>query len=242
MATIQLNYDDGGVTMTRVLPLVTERGLTHPDAVELFPPLSFVMNDGHIRTYFKGFRRIISLYLGVLFDRDDRLFVMRFLKASTKWVYHPDAGDVSVVLADPSGFEAQWLFDTELNPSYRLRLKDTNIYTRWPPSGVITEDNMYNKTFIEVTGTPDAPQPFTTNSGVLATDDSGLPYPAMLLTDYSPVLVLQSHQEAAIVQIGEIAQSGTDITFQLAAQRTGAAYADGKFYVTLGIALQDKTP
>jgi phage gp36-like protein len=94
---------------------------------------------------------------------------------------------------------------------------------------------------VEVTGTQAAPQTFVTNAGTLALTENGDAFPSIDLTSQVANIVLTSYQDCQVNRVGDITQSGTDITFQLAISNIGNASSDGKYYVTIDISVYGLT-
>jgi phage gp36-like protein len=94
---------------------------------------------------------------------------------------------------------------------------------------------------VEVTGTQTSPQTFVTNAGALVVTENGDAFPSIDLTSQVANIVLTSYQDCQVNQVGDITQSGTDITFQLAISDVGNASSDGKYYVTIDISVYGLT-
>ena len=240
-STITFKYRTGATTYSRTLPLLYTKGLDDPDEVEFVPPLQFEAQDGSLIEEIKGFRRIILARIGVLQTAADRLFMLNFLQSSTRWIDMGVFAAVHCVLADVAGFENLWLWETKLAPYYEVLLKENVIYQTWPDSlEPVETETLYIKTWVEITGTEASPQTLTTNAGALATDDTGAAYPAINLASWVVSVMLIERQDCLINRIGDVTQSGTDISFTVAHSDIGNAYSDGLFYAQVVIGLQAK--
>lgn len=91
---------------------------------------------------------------------------------------------------------------------------------------------------VEVIGTNDSPETFTSNVGKLQYNFGTTPFRAIDLSTYNVSVIPVSLQEATIFRISDIAQIGTDITFDLAISASGNPSPDGKFYCDIIINLQ----
>ena len=241
-STITFKYRTGATTYSRTLPLLYTKGLDDPDEVEFVPPLQFEAQDGSLIEEIKGFRRIILVRIGILQTAADRQFMLNFLQSSTRWIDIGVFATVHCVLADVTGFENLWLWETKLAPYYEVLLKENVIYQTWPDSlEPVETETLYINTKVEITGTQASPQTLTTNAGVLATDDTGNTYPAINLASWAVTILLTPHQDCLVNRASDITQSGTDITFDVAHADVGNPDpADNKFYATITIGLQAK--
>lgn len=240
MATsITFRYHSGATTYSRTFTALAVRGLDEPDRVEFVPPLQVQAMDGGILGYIKGFRRIITVRIGVLQETADRAFMLNFVRSNDRWIYLGSLASVYCVLENPDEFENTWLYDTSLMRYFEIGLKETVTYQEWPELVEPTADTLsYIKWNVEITGTLASPQTLTTNAGALTLDETGNPYPAINLAAYVPMIKLTELQDCLIVQTANPTQSGTDITFQVAHSDIGNPYADGKFYADIEISLQ----
>ena len=143
----------------RTFSILRLRGLEYPDECEFVPGLQFVAPDGTIIESIVGFRRIITVDIGVLNESADRAFVLNFLANRQRWVtlsttgtideiveiltedgdnITTEAGDLlidesgsGVVLADPAGFENNWKMGSQYQRYYGIRLRENTIHTEW---------------------------------------------------------------------------------------------------------------
>lgn len=90
---------------------------------------------------------------------------------------------------------------------------------------------------IEVTGTQASPQTVTTNTAPLDVDASGDAFPVIDLDTQVANIVITPHQDCAVNLIGDVVQSGDNISFQIAHSDVGNASDDGKFYATIDISI-----
>ncbi len=241
MATINFSYVSGGITYSRTFPVIKLRGLDDPDKVKFFPAFQREMADGSTLEIIKGFRRVFTVTLGALNVAADRQFFLNFLQHTTRIVQYSNLAGVDCVLSNPTSFENQWLYDTKLMKYFEVELEENAIYTVWPSLVQPTPDtDLYIKTKVEITGTEASPQTLTTNTAPLATDDTGAAYPAINLAFYAVTIIVTEYQDSLVNRVGDITQSGSDISFQLAHSDVGNPYSDGKWYCTITIGLQAK--
>lgn len=241
--TVTFKYRRGATTYSRTFNVLALRGLTEPDAYELWPPLQWRMVDGRIQDDVRGFRRIITATLGVQQEYADRIFILNFLQSPDRWIYLGTLASVYCVLADVTAFENRWLQDTSLLRYFDIELREEVTYTVWPEWVEPTADAlMYiGSDWIEVTGDESNPITLTTNAGVLAVDATGNPYPAINLAAYAVELFIRERgPQSTPCMAGNVTQSGSDITFQVWHGDAGNPYTDGKFWCKITIGLQAK--
>jgi len=241
MATIDFNYRKNSTTYSQAFTVKSVRGYSEPDEVEFFPALTHEAVDGTLIEQMTGMRRIITVVFGVLNTAVDRAYIFNFMASQERWITMSPMGTVVLMLEDPSGFANQWKDDHQYERLYTIRLKESVIQTSWPAYADPEEtETLYITTHVEITGTPDSPQTLTTNSGALATDDTGSAFPAILLTAYAVSITLNKEQECDCFRTSTISQSGTDIQFSVAHDYAGNTYSDGKYYAQVVIGLEAK--
>lgn len=240
-SSITFRYRSGATTYTRTFTALAVRGLDEPDAIELWPPLQHRMVDGRIEDNVQSFRRIITVTIGVLQEDADRAFMLQFLKASDRWIYLGTLASVYCVLADPEGFANEWKYDTSLMRYYDIKLRENITYTVWPEAVEPTEDALVyiGSDWIEITGGEATPTVLTTNAGVLATDATGNPYPAINLAAYAVEIGIRE-RSGTLCYASAPTQSGADITFNVWHADSGNPYTDNKFYCRITLYLQAK--
>ena len=99
---------------------------------------------------------------------------------------------------------------------------------------------MYIKLKVKIEGTQAAPETFTTNSGKLQYNYGTTPFPGISLLSYIVSVFCNStpYQDAKINQVGDVTQSGSNISFQLAVSDSGNPSSDDFYYTDLTIGLQ----
>jgi hypothetical protein len=233
-----LKYLDSGTLYTQSLEVINIRGLTTPYKWELVPKIINEFSDGHKETQYKGFRRIIGVELAPVHDYED--FIRKFLKADSKSLtYNLDSvvTDSGNLTFDEGELENAWADDYRNTELFTFELKEDAIRTVWPSSPV---DNMTGciKAKVKIEGTQTSPETFTTNVGKLLTMQNGQSYPTISLLSYNPSVLLSEYQAATVNRVGDIAQSGGNITFQLAVDDIGNPSDDGYYYADIVIVLQ----
>jgi len=132
-----------------------------------------------------------------------------------------------------NGFKSEKLFTFELLESI--------VRTEWP-SGIapIADTDMYIAKKIKIVGTQNSPEVFTTNVGKLLYNFGTTAFPSISLLSYNVAIFCNStpYQDAKVNQVGDVTQSGSNISFQLAVSDTGNASGDTFFYADITIALQ----
>lgn len=218
------------------------RGYSEPDEVEFVGAPQTIAADGSIIETIVGFRRIMTAVFGVVGTSAERSFLFGFALSTERWGVMSPMGSIVLMIEDVSGFANEWKRGMVQARAYSLRLRESTIHTAWPSYVDPTEtETLYICSHVPITGTPDSPQTLTTNAGALATDDTGNAYPAINLAAYAVAILVEPEQESECYYVGEtLAQSGTDITFQVAHSYAGNAYSDGNHYATITLGLQAK--
>lgn len=235
MIPVVLQYD----AITRSFAALSVKGLDEPDDVRLVG-VQHEYRNGVIAEQLQGFQRVITLDLGVLTDKDDRFFLLKFLTSSNRQLR--TSSQLSFVsLVDPERFANEWMDDIEHGRRFTLSLIDEQVYRVFPTIALETEI-MYLKSKVEITGTQASPESFTTNSGKLATDETGNAYPTFNAATHVVHVSVNGapYQEAHVNIIEKPAVSSGNISFQLAVQDGGKPASDGKFYADISIFLQAK--
>ena len=133
-----------------------------------------------------------------------------------------------------NGFKAEKLFTFELLESV--------VRTEWPSTTIIPipDTDVYIIKKVKIVGTNASQESFTTNSGKLQYNYGTTPLPSINLLSYNVSIVANGaiYQDAKINQVGNITQSGSNISFSLAVSDTGNASGDTFFYADIIITLQ----
>lgn len=247
MDTITLKYvDTSNVAHSQTFNALSVRGFDDPDKVQLVPPYQPEKLDGSLQSYIKGFRRVITVDLGIVASSVDRRTIQSFLWANTKSLVYRGSQiyseEVFVNLQDVSGFRNEWMWDFEGARYFVLEIVESRIRTIWPqviqPTDNMTGYIIYN---VKIEGTQGTPETFQTNSGKLQYNFGTTPFPAMDLSTYNIQIVTSPRQDGKINQVGSITQAGSDISFQLAYSDMGNASPDGYYYADIVFLLQDIT-
>lgn len=241
MESISLKYvDSGGTTYTQTFTVLAVKGFDAADDVELFPGIQHRYLSGSFDNQNIGFFRKFEIRFAADIIQTGRKFLLDWTRNNLRYLTFTHdfitESDLQVVLEDPTLF-AEWLFETYLLRSIVLRCKERTLRTSYPtvsnPTTIVT---MYRKKRVKVTGTKAAPETFTTNSGLLATDEDGVPFPAFTsLVKVSVDVNGSPYQEKKVFLANTPSLSGTNITFQLAADDAGEVAADGFVYVDIRI-------
>ena len=133
-----------------------------------------------------------------------------------------------------NGFKSEKLFTFELLESI--------VRTEWPSTTIIPipDTDVYIIKKVKIVGTNTSLESFTTNSGKLQYNYGTTPLPSINLLSYNVSIVANGavYQDAKINQVGNITQSGSNISFSLAVSDTGNASDDTFFYADIIITLQ----
>lgn len=238
MATLTFKYRSGSTVYSRTFTILAEKGLTDPDEVEIVGTQD-EMSDGSLEETIEGFRRIVTVNLGVQSAAADRAFIFEWLRYPDRWIDNSPYASVVLALADPAGFENDWKDGSVYQRYHNLRLRETSIHQTWPEAiEPVETETLYISDWIEITGNEASPQTLTTNSGALATMADGNAWPAINLAAYTVTVLISERQGRAVHQVGAVTQSGANISWTVALKGSGNPYADGKFYANFTIGLQ----
>lgn len=244
MQTVLLKYVDGmGSVQKMQLPFLSVRGFDEPDEIQLVPPRIARLFNGFLRTQFKGFRRVVTVNFGVL-GSSERAFLFRFFSSNTRSIYlGVTAGQEEEIIfaTDQTEYESEWRQNCVLGRSFTLKFAENAIRNAWtdytPASGI---DIMYIKKKVKIIGTQESPEEFTTNSGKLVTMETGLSYPSISLLSWVVSVDTVPYQDAKINQVGDVVNTGTNLTFSLAVSGAGSPSPDGYYYADIIIGLQPR--
>lgn len=240
----KLKYlDSSGVVHTQSFDVLNIKGLDKPWKWELVPGVINDFYDGSKNTQFKGFRRIVGVELAPVHQYED--FLRNFLQADTKslrYQWTTLLAQESYGVFDEVGFENEWADDYRQTELFSFELKESAIRTVWPDStAAVADDLMYIAKKIKIVGTQTSPETFTTNSGKLQYNYGTTVFPAISLLEYNVSVIVNGspYQERKVNLVGEPAQSGDNITFQLALSDIGNDSDDGFSYADIDICLQE---
>ena len=235
--------DSLGNVQKKTFTTLSVRGSDTPFKVRFVPPEAFYKSvDGSSRTNYQGFQRIIQVELGAINADED--FIRAFFQAASKsFAYQGSniiAEEVQVVYESPS-FEDTWFDNFKYTKKYVFELTENTVRTEWPsPLQPILVDIVYLAKNIKVEGTQATPETFITNSGKLNYNYGTTKFPGISLLSYIVSISCNATpmQDAKCNQVGDVTQSGSNISFQLAVSDSGNPAPDGFYYFDLQINLQ----
>jgi hypothetical protein len=234
--------DSSGTVHSQSFDVLTLRGDV-PWKWRLVPSLVLEKVDGSKETQFKAFQRYFSIELRALNSNED--FLRAFLQAETKSITYAGLNVISeesFVVFESEEYEDEWHNEFKLTKRYVIELVESFARTIWPPytPPPVTTDIMYIAKNIKIVGTQASPETFTTNAGKLLYNFGTTPFPPLSLLSYNISVDCTGtpYQDAKCNQVGNVSQSGTDITFQLAVSDSGNPSSDGFFYFDIKIMLQ----
>lgn len=243
--TVTLRYVKSGTTYSQAFNVLSVRGYDDADSIQLVPPYQAELVDGSARSYFKGFRRVITIDFGVVASSVDRRTLLEFWQSNTRSIVYLGnqvlAEEVYVSPEDVSGYENEWLWNTLLARRYILRVLENQIHTSFPvifpPSDTMIG---YTINHVKIEGTQASPELFTTNSDKLRYNYGTTPFPTMSLTNYIITVIANGapYQDAKINQVGVTVQNGNNIDFSLAVSDGGSASDDGFYYADITFLMQ----
>lgn len=241
MASISLKYvDSAGTTYTQTFTVLAVKGFDAADDVELFPGIQHHYLNGSFDDQNIGFFRKFQVSFAADIVQTARKFLLDWSRANYRYLtFTHDSiteSDLQVVLEDQSLF-AEWLHDYENLRSIVLRCKERTLRTSYPTtSNPTTTITMYRKKRVRITGTKAAPQTLTTNSGSLVTDEDSVAFPAFSAIAKVSVEVAGSpYQERKVFLANTPSLSGSNVTFQVAADDVGENASDGNVYADIRI-------
>ena len=237
MATaIVLKYYNAG-WVSRSYSALSVRGLTDPDDCQIVG-VQHDYRSGGVEEEILGFHRVLIVDFGVLQDADDREHILNFLTHDQRQIT-TSSDYANVALFEPERFQNEWLDDVRLRKRFILRLIDSYVYTIWPVQAV-TDTLVYIKNRVKIEGTQASPETFTTNSGKLATDETGAVYPTFNSSTHVFHVSINGapYQDGKINLIATPSVSAGNITFQAAVSDGGNPSSDGFFYADVAIFLQ----
>lgn len=238
MQTVTFKYFSG-VLYSRSFYVLSIRGFDNPDEWQLEPQIQIYLSDFSLQSYFRGFRRIVTINCGVIQAHADRLFLEQFLQSNARSIVYGGI-EQTFSLDNPTHYSVQWLNEFQYARSFEIRLIEDSIRTTWPSP--IIEDNMtgYIISHVKIEQDETNPETFTTALGKLATDDTGTAIPSINLATYAPIIIVIEKQSALIMRPDTITQSGSNLAFKMGYSLAGNPSADGFFYADLCILLQAK--
>ena len=239
-----LKYLDSlGAVQTHIFDVLNVRGVDKPWKWRNVPDKIFNIADGSKRTEYRGFKRIFSVELAILQSYED--YIQAFLQADAKSITYQGTNLIAEedqVVFESTAYENEWLGESELAKRYVIEFVESLVRTVWPvPSPpIVVDDIMYIKTKVKIEGTQSSPETFITNSGKLQYNYGTTGFPNISLLSYVVTVICNGtpYQDAKINQVGNVTQSGSNISFQLAVSDAGNASGDGFFYADLTIGLQ----
>jgi hypothetical protein len=244
--TATFKYMDSlGVVHGQSFDVLAIHGMDDPDRVRFVPAILYDTLDGGKETAFKGFQKIITVELRALNTNED--YLRAFLQAGAKSITYQGSNLVSEenqVVYESAEYENEWFDDFKLAKKYIIELVESTIRHVW---AVRTQpaDTMIGalKLKVPITGTLASPETFTTNAGKLLLTEDGLPFPVMSLLSYDITVRSNGtlYQDSKISQVGDVSQSGDNITFQLATSDIGSEAVGGGFFSDIVILMQPIT-
>jgi hypothetical protein len=235
--------DSVGTVHSNTFDTLFIRGGEMPWKWRYVPNNIFEKADGSKETKFRAFQRIFSIELRALNAYED--FIRAFLQASTKSITYQGLNilsEESFIVFESAEYENEWHNDFKLTKRYVIEFVESRVRTVWPPYSPppTTDDLMYIAKKIKIIGTQASPETFTTNAGQLLFNYGTTVYPSISLLSYVVTVIANGapYQDAKINQVGDITQSGSDITFKLAVSDSGNPSSDTFFYADITIGLQ----
>ena len=231
MEAVTVKYKNSGTVYSQAFGALSVRGFDNPDKVSFFPPILYDKIDGSKETAFKGFRRIITVDLGVVSSRDNRKLVQSFLDSNDKFIlFKGEETEIrqARVVFENGEYENDWKWDTNLGRSFSLELIENSIHTRWPwpPSDTMIGYSINNVLLI---GTQEAPEYFVTNVDKLLYRFGTTGWPDINIDDYNITFVFGPYSNFTVNQVGAIDQVGTNIGFYLAMGSNPMAISGGTY-------------
>lgn len=120
----------------RTFNALSVRGADAPDEIRFFPRRKTELIEGTYHWRARAFSRVITIRLGVVQSKDDRLFLLRWLIGNDRQITYAGE-DIAVVPEDTEGYENEWLDGVEFARDYTIRANETavrlphNLPTSW---------------------------------------------------------------------------------------------------------------
>ena len=121
--TVTFRYDEE----TRDYDAISIRGFDDPDEFRIVM-VQHQYIDGSITEQIQGFVRKATVDLGVLQDRDDKIFLSNFILSEGRVITYGTI-NISVVLSDPQRFLNEWVNETVVGQRYVFRLEGKTVET-----------------------------------------------------------------------------------------------------------------
>lgn len=112
---------------------VSIRGLDDVDSVKFFVVADEVLIDGSLHQEVLAFRRVITLDLGVILNKTDRVWLRGCFLSDDKHVV-TTGEDVPVILSDAGTFDNEWIDNCELARYYVITCEEKNARDYVPSS------------------------------------------------------------------------------------------------------------
>jgi hypothetical protein len=213
--------------------------MDEPDDLELVG-VSHKYLDGSSDEQIQGFRKTVTVTVPPLTTATDRRFMAKFILADVKALEYGNF--VSQVVNVDEQMSSRWVNDCEQGRMFILRFTDVHVYHAWD-DGVISDDLMYLKRDVEITGTVTTPQTLTTNSDALVVMENGNPFPSFNASTHDFLIAVNAEKgcEASFgVVKGSVSVIAGNLTFDIFVSDFGQTAADGKYYCSIAIFLQAK--
>lgn len=244
METATLRYLDSlGTVQKKDFEVLSVEGLDIPKKLRFIPPQIYDIVDGSKATEYRGFQKIIGVSLSPI--NSNETFIEKFLQAGTKSLAYQGINVVSEedqVVFETAEFESEHFDGFKYEKLYKFELTEKTVRHVWGFPTIPIVDNMigYIKIKVKIEGTQASPETLTTNTGKLAYNFNTTVFPAISLLNYNVSVICNGtpYQSGKINQVGDVSQSGSDITFQLAHSDSENPSDDGFWYADLVIVLQ----
>jgi len=234
--------DSSYVIQSKEFNALKVKGFDPIDNVSDYPDAFFRIIDGSVIVQNIGIRRTFTIDIGVV-SYADRLFCANYFNAVTKWVQYSHDGffeTVSVVNSEGK-LQTDWLNNVHTARYVVLNLQDAIVLDAIPqpnPNPATTEDNLYLKKKVVITGYVGSPEVFVTNAGKLVSCDapSGL-YPVFddTLQKFYISVNGQVYQDAHFHVTALESESGGNLTFSVERSDAGNPSSDGSYYADIAI-------
>ena len=152
-------------------------GIVDPDETQTIQ----VVHDGVVnatrRQQTLGFNRFVSIVIPGSTTAMQRRFLADFIGAKSKAVtYGPET---IPVMPKDQGLVASWLHACEYCREFNMGLIDSRVHVQWPSDIAVLDTDMYTSKIVEITGTSEAPQTFSTGIDPLDVDMWGNAFPTL---------------------------------------------------------------
>jgi hypothetical protein len=239
----QLFYIESGIIYSQTIGLLSFRGMLNPDHLRKIGLIHELL-DGSITPQIRGFNKIIEPKVSTNTSEIQRRFLANWISSDDKSIAY-GIGTVNPYVSEvvnDKDLVSDWLYDLEYGREFSLELVDTHVYKHWE-DGITSDDLMYLKRDVQITGTVAVPETLVTGSNPLSVMENGNPWPSFSSVTHDFLVAVNADKgcEASFgIVKGSVAVVAGNLMFDIFVSDFGQAAPDGKYYACIAIFLQAK--